>query len=39
MLLKECYEEFGGNYEDVTERISNEAIIVKFLKGCYIVKI
>ena len=30
MLLKECYEAFGGNYEAVSQRIPKEAIIRKF---------
>lgn len=31
MLLKECYESFGGDYESVRNRISQEEIIRKFL--------
>ena len=30
MLLKECYDSFGGSYEDVKSRISSDAIIQKF---------
>lgn len=31
MLLKECYEAFGGDYESVRDRIPQEEIIRKFL--------
>lgn len=31
MTLKECYEDFGGDYESVKVRISNEEIIKKFV--------
>lgn len=31
MLLKDCYEAFGGDYEDVRKRISKDEIIQKFL--------
>lgn len=35
MSLKECYDSFGGGYEDVKERIPNDALIqrlaLKFL--------
>ncbi len=31
MLLSECYEAFGGSYEAVKQRISNDATIQKFL--------
>ena len=30
MLLKECYDAFGGSYEDVKERIPKDEIIKKF---------
>ena len=32
MLLKECYDAFGGSYESVKERISKDEIIEKFVK-------
>lgn len=32
MTLKECYEEFGGNYENVMERMPSEAFVLKFVK-------
>ena len=32
MTLKECYAEFGGNYEDVVERMPSEAFVLKFVK-------
>lgn len=31
MLLKECYDAFGGSYESVKERISKDEIIKKFV--------
>lgn len=31
MLLKECYDAFGGNYEDVRQRIPKDEVITKFL--------
>lgn len=31
MLLKECYDTFGGDYESVKHRISKEEIIKKFV--------
>lgn len=31
MLLKECYDAFGGSYEAIKERISDDAIIKKFV--------
>ncbi|MGN0437748.1 MAG: Hpt domain-containing protein [Lachnospiraceae bacterium] len=31
MSLKECYDALGGDYESVKERITNDAIIEKFL--------
>ena len=35
MQLKECYDSFGGDYEEVTERIPNDALVkrlvIKFL--------
>ena len=31
MVLSECYEAFGGNYEAVKQRIANDATIQKFL--------
>lgn len=31
MLLKECYDAFGGDYESVKKRISNDEIIKKFV--------
>lgn len=31
MLLSECYEAFGGDYESVKQRISSDAIIKKFV--------
>lgn len=32
MTAKECYEQMGGNYENVLERLSSETLIKKFLK-------
>lgn len=31
MLLKECYDAFGGDYESVKERIPKDEIIEKFV--------
>lgn len=31
MLLKECYDTFGGSYESVKQRISKDDIIEKFV--------
>lgn len=31
MLLKECYDAFGGSYESIKERISKDEIIKKFV--------
>ena len=31
MLLKECYDSFGGSYEDVKSRIPSDAMIQKFV--------
>lgn len=31
MLLKECYDTFGGEYESVKQRISSDEIILKFV--------
>ena len=31
MLLKECYDTFGGSYESVRQRISSDEIIKKFV--------
>lgn len=31
MLLKECYDAIGGDYESVKHRISKEEIIEKFV--------
>lgn len=31
MLLKECYDAFGGDYESVRQRISKDEIIKKFV--------
>ncbi len=31
MTVKECYEQFGGNYEDVLRRLSNDALVSRFL--------
>lgn len=30
MLLKECYDAFGGGYESVNQRISKDEIIKNF---------
>lgn len=32
MLLKDCYDAFGGSYESVRQRISKEETILKFVK-------
>ena len=32
MTLKECYDMFGGDYEDVSRRLPSEKLIEKFLK-------
>lgn len=31
MTLRECYEQIGGNYEDVQKRLCSDALIQKFL--------
>ena len=31
MNLRECYEEFGGNYEEVVARLGGERLIFKYL--------
>ena len=31
MLLKECYDSFGGDYVALKQRISNDEIILKFV--------
>ena len=31
MILKDCYDMFGGNYESVTQRISRDEMIEKFV--------
>lgn len=31
MTLKECYEQIGGEYEDVQRRLCSDALIRKFL--------
>ncbi len=31
MLLKECYDTFGGSYESVRQRISKDEVIKKFV--------
>lgn len=32
MTVKECYNIFGGNYEEVLDRLMREELIQKFLK-------
>lgn len=31
MKLKECYDAFGGNYEEVKKRLVNDAVIQRFV--------
>ncbi len=31
MTVKECYTQFGGNYEDTLRRLTNEALVSRFL--------
>lgn len=31
MTIKECYEQFGGDYDDVFTRLQSEALIERFM--------